>query len=242
MSPLLSTEHRCLIALAAPRELDAALAAFDAPPRESAPHHPITVHHAIDLVRTGVGKSAAAATVARCCALHPYAAVISAGVAGALPVTPSAPPSSSPAPPIGASIAATRSAFADEGVGAPSGLIPLSDMGFAPFDTGDSVHHDPDLLDLLATITDTQGPIATVSWCSGDDACARGVAQRTGAIAEAMEGAACALAAIRAGPAIRTAELRVISNTTGNRDSQRWDLDTALTNLTEVLGRFLHAI
>jgi futalosine hydrolase len=234
MTPIISPKHRCLIALAAPRELDAALAALGPHARERAPHEPIEAHPSIDLVRTGVGKSCAAATVARCCALRPYSAVISAGIAGALPTQ-------HPLP-IGSSIAATRSAFADEGVGAPTGFVPLSDMGFAPFDSGDSIHHDPELLDLLASLTDTTGPIATVSWCSGDDQCAQGVATRTGAIAEAMEGAACALAATRADPNIRTAELRVISNTTGNRDTQRWDLDGALANLTDLLGRFIASI
>lgn len=234
MHALISESNRALIALAAPRELAAALTAFDPRAHETTPHEPITVHPAIDLVRTGVGKSCAAATVARCCALHSYTTVISAGIAGALPVD--------PAPRIGASIAATRSVFADEGVGAPSGFVPLSDMGFAPFDTGDSIHHDPDLLELLASITDTTGPIATVSWCSGDDGCAKGVVQRTNAIAEAMEGASCALAAKRAHPDIRTGELRVISNTTGNRDTQRWDLDGALSNLTDVLGRIIASI
>jgi len=75
-----------------------------------------------------------------------------------------------------------------------------------------------------------------VSWCSGDDGCAEGVVARTGAVAEAMEGASVALAAQLVDSTIRTSELRVISNTTGNRDKQVWDLDASLKALTQVIG------
>lgn len=98
------------------------------------------------------------------------------------------------------------------------------------------IDHDPELTEHLATLCDVQGVIATVSWCSGDDGCAAGVVSRTGAIAEAMEGAACAVATQLSDPSIRTGELRVISNTTGNRSKQVWDLDLALKNLITVLG------
>ena len=55
------------------------------------------------------------------------------------------------------------------------------------------------------------------------------IADRTGCLCEAMEGAAVVHAARIAGlPAI---EIRAISNTTGNRDAQQWDLELALTNL-----------
>ena len=67
--------------------------------------------------------------------------------------------------------------------------------------------------------------------CSGTDAAARSVAERTRAVAEAMEGAAVVHAARRLRvPAI---ELRAISNTTGERDGQQWDLPAAL----DALGR-----
>jgi futalosine hydrolase len=50
-----------------------------------------------------------------------------------------------------------------------------------------------------------------------------------------MEGAAVALAAVRLGLAF--GELRVISNTTGDRARQQWDLKGALARLTDVIGR-----
>ena len=65
-------------------------------------------------------------------------------------------------------------------------------------------------------------------------------AARTKAVAEAMEGAAVVHAARRLGvPAI---ELRVISNTTGDRDNQKWDLAGALAALGRSLGEALGAL
>jgi futalosine hydrolase len=81
------------------------------------------------------------------------------------------------------------------------------------------------------------GPIATVSTCSATDNSAREVARRTGALAETMEGAACALVAHRRG--IPFAEVRAISNYTGARANQRWDIQSALEALDHVLRRVL---
>ena len=59
----------------------------------------------------------------------------------------------------------------------------------------------------------SSGPTATGAQCSGTEAAAREIVRRTGAVAEAMEGAAVVHAARRLGTA--GIELRVISNTTG---------------------------
>ena len=231
MDSLISSTHRCLLVAAAPKEAQAVLDAFD----DSVDHRPtpgttIQLDDRFDLILSGVGKSLAAAATSRACTLNTYNSVISVGIAGSLP-------SSHPIQ-IGQSITATRSIFSDEGIGTPDGFTPISELGFAPFSNGTMhIDHDPELLALLESITDASGIIATVSWCSGDDGCAQGVVNRTGAIAEAMEGAACAVAVDMIDPAIRTGELRVISNTTGNRTDQVWDLDVALANLTKVLGR-----
>lgn len=191
---------------------------------------PVRLDDRFDLVRSGVGKSAAAASTMRALMIHEHRAVLSVGIAGALP-------SRAPVQ-IGQSLCATDSVFSDEGVGTSDQFIPMSELGFAAFANGTmSIQHDPKLAGLLAELTDHTGTIATVSWCSGDDDCAQGVVNRTGAIAEAMEGAACAQAAQILDPTIRTGELRVISNTTGDRSTQVWDLDLALKNLQAVLGR-----
>jgi futalosine hydrolase len=77
--------------------------------------------------------------------------------------------------------------------------------------------------------------IATVSTCSGTNALAREIVTRTGAEVEAMEGAAVGLVASRLG--VGFAEVRVISNTTGDRGSQQWDLPGALAALREWVVR-----
>lgn len=234
MTALISESNRCLLVAAAPLEAKAILRGLNL--NDSAvlqTGDTLTLDTRFDLLLSGVGKSSAAASTARALTLNPYTSVLSIGIAGALP-------SENPIE-IGQSILASRSYFSDEGIGTPSGFIPLSEIGFAPFENNSmGIDHTTEMLQLLAPLADHQGTIATVSWCSGDDACAQGVVDRTGAIAEAMEGAAVAVAAQLVDPAILTSELRVISNTTGGRDKQVWDLELALSNLSELaklLGR-----
>lgn len=237
---LINTSNRCLLVAAAPKEVHAVLAAFAHGQLDVPVGSAVTLDDRFDLVRSGVGKSSAAAATARVLAMGQYGSMISVGIAGALPSIQSDRSNSHlDQIQIGQSITATRSCFADEGVGSNDGYIPMSDLGFAPFASGTmGIDHDPELVALLASMTDTTGIIATVSWCSGDDRCAQGVVSRTSAVAEAMEGAACAVAAQMIDPLIRTSELRIISNTTGDRSNQAWDLDGALRELTSVLGRF----
>lgn len=233
MGDLISKTNRCLLVAAAPKEAHAVLEAFGSLDSPIERAQIIKLDDRFDLIMSGVGKSSAAAATAKACMTNPYSSVISVGIAGALPIDQ---PLS-----IGATLTAKRSSFSDEGVGSSSGFIPMSSLGFPAFNNGqDWIDHDQSLVDQLAQITDQIGTIATVSWCSGDDGCAQGVINRTGACAEAMEGAAVALAAKIINPDIRTSELRVISNTTGDREQQVWDLDGALTKLTDlmmVLGR-----
>ena len=234
MTPMISESNRCLLVAAAPLEAKAILRGFNHD--ESAvlqTGDAQKLDNRFDLMLSGVGKSSAAASTARALTLNRYTSVLSIGIAGALP-------SQTPIE-IGQSILASRSCFSDEGIGTPSGFIPLSEIGFGPFkDNSMGIKHATEMLQLLAPLANHQGAIATVSWCSGDDRCAQGVVDRTGALAEAMEGAAVAVAAQLVDPTILTCELRVISNTTGNRDKQVWDLGGALKKLSELsklLGR-----
>jgi futalosine hydrolase len=187
----------------------------------------------LDLLITGVGKSNAAAAVAKLYnpARHRY--IMSTGIAGALPRTDGQPPV-----PITHVVAATRSVYADEGVQTPDRFVTLHELGFAPGNFAETGVAPPaDLLALIAPHVDASGPIATVSTCSGTNALALEIARRTGAIAEAMEGAAIAHVAHRLGaPFI---EVRAISNTTGDRAAQQWSIRPALAALTAVLGRIL---
>jgi len=233
MSQLL-LDRRLLIAAAAPSEGAAILrglghGAAGAPVvRWSA----IEVGERIDLVVTGVGKANAAGAVARVLDADRHGAVVSLGLAGALPGALS--------PGLLTVVAATVSIYGDEGVPtADGGFKDMALLGFAPnsgLDEPGSMGVAPDAALLAALHRDgmSMGAIATVSECSGTDERAAEVVRRTGAVAEAMEGAAVGLTVRRISRHVRFAELRVISNTTGDRDRQAWDIRGGLAMLSEV--------
>lgn len=174
----------------------------------------------LDLIETGVGKAQAAGGVARVFDPVRHAGVISLGIGGALPGSGLT---------VGRVVRATMSVFADEGSVMPDGFRTIESMGFPAGGSGEGAWREE-----LAALVDLEGIIATVSTCSGTDEAAAEVVRRTGGIVEAMEGAAVAAAANRLGAAF--AELRVVSNTTGDRDGQLWDLGLALEGLGAVVG------
>lgn len=181
-----------------------------------------------ELLVGGVGKANAAGATARFYDPTRHAGAMSVGVCGSLPGGPA----------VGESVLATRSVNADEGVVTPTGFLTCREMGF-PLGESDDEGWAPDgaWAAGLCKLVDALGPVATVSVCSGTDEAARAVAGRTGAVAEAMEGAAIAQVLRRIDPSAAFAELRVVSNDTGDRDKQRWDLPRAFAALTGVLGR-----
>lgn len=180
-----------------------------------------------DLVITGIGKANAAGAVARVMDPARHAGVVSFGICGSL---------GEAGVGLGEVVAATGCIFADDGILTPAGFSDCAAMGFPLGDfAGPAVPVHSDWLAELVAAGAKPGPIATVSTCSGTDALAHEVHQRTGAIAEAMEGAAVALVAHRL--AMPAAEVRAVSNTTGDRAHQRWDLHAALDALTALLGR-----
>ena len=184
------------------------------------------------IVVSGIGRTnAACATVETMNQDGPFDVVLNAGVAGALP---------GGGLDIGDVVVASRCVYAEEGLITPSGFADVAKMGFALGDfAGNAVPVDERLLDKLSGLW-RAGPIATVATCSGTDEAAVEIARRTGAVAEAMEGAAVVHAARRAGvPAI---ELRAISNTTGDRDKQRWDLAAGLAALGRAVPEALAAL
>lgn len=223
--------RRVLFAAATPMEADCLLAAVGAVAGGPAGRLPewtlIPVDEAWDLVITGVGKANAAGAVARLLDPSRHAGVVSIGIGGTLGEAGLA---------VGEVVAATACAFADEGLLTPQGFTDCAAMGFGPGDfAGMAVPVTGPWVEALSAAGARPGVVATVSTCSGTDAQARAVAERTGAIAEAMEGAAVALAAHRLGAAC--GEVRAVSNTTGNRAAQRWDLPAARLALTAFLTR-----
>lgn len=173
----------------------------------------------------GVGRTNAAAATTEAIIRHgAFDMVLNAGVAGALPGGGLS---------IGDVVVASRCVYAEEGLLTPSGFTDISALGLALGDfSGNAVPVDERALTRLSLLFHC-GPIATVATCSGADAAAQEVVRRTGAIAEAMEGAAVVHAARRLGvPAV---ELRSVSNITGDRDRQAWNLSKGLTALGEAV-------
>ena len=182
----------------------------------------------VHVVVAGIGRTNAAAATAEAladarAAGAPFAAVISTGIAGALPGSNLA---------LGTVIVANACIYAEEGIALPEGQGDMRVLGFPLGDfEGNRVPVDGALLLAFRAL----GPacaIATVATCSGTDAAALSVRTRTGAMAEAMEGAAVVHAARRVGvPAL---EIRSISNTTGDRATQQWDIAAAFAALQRV--------
>lgn len=232
-----SHQRRGLIITAAPAETRAVLAAAGL--TGTTPGSDWIVHRLSDrwsLVQSGVGKVNAALCAARFVNPAEHASVVSAGVCGSIP---------GPNPlNLLDLVLADRCLYADEGIDTGGAFIDMAAAGFGPGGVppafeGVGIDTDAALRKGLAGalagagLCPRAGPIATVSTCSGTDTLARAVAARTGALAEAMEGAAIAhaLRRLHAG-AITFAELRVVSNTTGDRARQTWDLAGALAALT----------
>ncbi len=202
---------RCLVVVATDREAE--------PFREAG----------LRTVVSGVGRvNAAIATTLALQGSDSPPLVIASGIAGSLPVAEAAS--------IGDVVIGDLAIFADEGIRTPTGFQSIAEMGFplAKFMQGDGVPADADLLSAIAErLPDAVvGPVATVGTCSGTDAAASELATRTGAVAEAMEGAAVLHAARLLG--CRAVEVRVISNRTGDRESQAWDLPGAFSGLARV--------
>lgn len=181
------------------------------------------------VIAGGVGRTnAAAATTCTILKRGPFDAVINAGIAGALPRS---------GLNVGDAIAASSCIYHEEGIITATGFASTASMGFPLGDfEGNCVPVDERLLDRLGDVLPI-GPIATVATCSGTDAAAAEVVRRTGAMAEAMEGAAVVHAArLLHTPAI---EIRTISNFTGDRAAQQWNLEQAFASLTEVMRQVM---
>ncbi len=245
LPPALSPVHgRVLVVAAAPRETAAVSEAFGHP-GPAADWERVEVAPGWSVVRSGVGKVNAALCVARCLGADGESGtlVVNLGVCGSLPHARGE--SMDP----GTVVVASKSVYVDEGVAAPEHFTDMGAIGFpywpgANFDRREcsAIVGEPGLVErvrgvLTAALGDvvSVGTIATLSTCSGTDELARAVSMRSGAAAEAMEGAAIGHALMRLRPqAPGFLEVRVVSNTTGDRDKQVWDLKGALATLTRV--------
>lgn len=181
----------------------------------------------VELLVCGVGKVAAATETALRLARGGVRGVVSFGVAGAYAGRGLA---------LGDVVLATQVAVLDEGLETGNAFVPFERPGMAVPGAAWTAT-DPLLRTALAPAEDlpfavVQGPVGTVSVCAGSERMARERAA-TGAVAEAMEGAAVAHAASRHG--LPFVELRGISNLAGPRDGAAFDLATAVSNAARVL-------
>ncbi|HYF15618.1 MAG TPA: futalosine hydrolase [Phycisphaerales bacterium] len=189
----------------------------------------------VTVLRVGVSKALAAGAIARSYDPACHGAVVSAGIAGSLPGKTGGFPLR-----VRDVVVADRCVFGDEGIVTDDGYRTLREMGFAMDESCDDVFPcDERLVRVFEGAGARVGTLAAVSICSGTDAIARDVTRRTGALAEAMEGAAMAVVCRRLQAPF--CEVRAISNRTGARAAQGWDIRGALHALGSVLGRALRA-
>ena len=181
------------------------------------------------VVAGGIGRTnAAIATTASILTDGPFEWVINAGVAGALPESNLN---------LGDVVIANKSVYFEEGLLTPNGFQTIDEMGFSLGEfVNNEVPGDPWMIERLRS-TGTVAPIATVATCSGTNAQAQLVRNRTSCVCEAMEGAAVVHTANRLGA--HAIEIRAISNTTGTRDSQEWNIDLALKNLGVAVNKVI---
>ncbi|NOG55090.1 MAG: futalosine hydrolase [Planctomycetes bacterium] len=188
------------------------------------------------VVFSGLGAANAAAATAWAIGAEAMTpgCVVNLGIAGALPGSDLR---------AGDVVIAGESVFYEEGIITPEGFADLESLGFGlvpgspDWCRGNRLAADPEffewMLGALEPLAPRSGVVATVSRCSGTDEAAAQVQSVTGAVAEAMEGAAVLLTARRLG--IPAVEVRVISNNCGNRDEQHWDMDRACEVIGEVM-------
>ncbi|MCW2543468.1 MAG: futalosine nucleosidase [Frankiales bacterium] len=208
-----------LAVVATPQECSALLGGLTATPLDLGPYRAVSTGTAAVVV-SGIGPAAAAATTATAVSRLEIDLVLSLGICGGFPG----------AAGIGDVVIATDLVAADLGADSPEGFLAMGQLGWAD----DSYAVPTDLItaaaDQLGEVV--TGPVITVSTVTGTAARVGQLAERHGAVAEAMEGWGVLTAALPHG--LPVLEVRTVSNTVGIRDTSTWDFSAALTALTRV--------
>ncbi|HST50298.1 futalosine hydrolase [Jatrophihabitans sp.] len=223
-----SAPHRILVVTAVAAERDAVLAGRRAAAGTVAGlpvHRALTPAGLVDAVSGGVGPVAAAVSTGRLLG-QGYDVVISAGIAGGFP----------PAE-VGTLVVADAVVHADLGAETADGFSSMAELGWG------EVRHglDPALVTEIRRRTGARaGAVLTVSTATGSRRRTEQLlAAHPDALAEAMEGFGCYLAAAAAG--VPFAELRAIANPVGPRQRESWRIADALTALTVAFSDLLAA-
>jgi futalosine hydrolase len=215
-----------LLAVVATRqERDALLRDRPVEPVRVGPHPALRCGDATVLV-CGIGPAAAAAATATALALSSYRAVLSLGICGGF----------RGAAEVGDVVVATDLVVADLGADSPEGFLAMGQLGWAEDEQG----VDPALVSAVAAVLGEVviGPVLTVSTVTGTSSRAQQLAERHGAVAEAMEGWGAVEAARPHG--VPVLEVRTVSNEVGERNTDAWDIPRAFAALSGV-GALLEA-
>lgn len=210
---------RLLAVVATEQERAALLRSLTAEPVQVGPYRAARTPGA-DVLVSGIGPAAAAACTATALALGTYDAALSLGICGCF---------RGAADP-GDLVVATELVVADLGADSPEGFLSTAALGWAD----EVAPVRPALLEAVVTrLGDVvTGPVVTVSTVTGTRARADVLAERHGAVAEAMEGWGVLEAARAHG--VDVLEVRAVSNLVGDRDTSAWDIPTAFAALTRV--------
>jgi len=184
-----------------------------------------------DFVVTGIGPALTSYLLTKQIKENSYDFAINTGIAGSFSTN----------FPVGSVAHIITDEFADLGTPTPSGFSTVFEMGFGdknkfPFSNG-KLHN----LDAQKSFPNINTASAiTVSTITSTDEVAKKRYTKHNAELESMEGASFFLVCLSEN--IPCAQIRSISNYTGNRDKSRWDIEKALNSLTEVFPSVLKEI
>jgi futalosine hydrolase len=180
----------------------------------------------------GFGPIAAAARTASLIARYRPERVLLIGIAGSYDVD---------LVPLGTAVRFERVACDGIGVGSGERFVAASELGWSQFHGGDAQPEIGDLITLDSTYISgvpSAGLLLTCCAASADQREAdRRLRSRPTAVAEDMEGFGVALACGLAGVPLQI--VRGISNRAGDRDSQAWQIEPALSAAADLALRLM---
>ena len=175
----------------------------------------------IAIVRTGVGAVNAAHAVTLFLARTGARSIVVCGVGGAYPSAGLA---------VGDVACAESECYGDLGATSPSGFLDMKALGFPIVEAPIPLFNE---LPMQVFPVSRRVRFVTVASCTGTDAAARAIEERTRGAVENMEGAAVAhVAHLHDVP---VGEIRGISNIVTDRNTQAWRLKEAATAAQEAL-------
>lgn len=186
----------------------------------------VEAHPEVSYLITGVGTSAVVYHVTRSLMQQRADCVVQAGIAGA---------AQGYVPDASGVVVVERDAFAQSGVWEDGILFNLQEKGLSS--------HDPWLKNPHNQLHTFGFPVAdavTVDLINNHPALLWCVSEKYGAQIESMEGAALHYVCLN--EQVPFIQLRAISNTIGERDKSKWNLDSAITNLNIALEQLYHTL